>query len=166
MTTDEQYFRGLMQDLFNAVVEQAAEDYRDYSVKLLRNPADVEAENEKEEVIAFFLSRYFNIYTTARGKNILAGLEAEEKKMAELFSEFREKKAAMTACWKQFHAGGHSDRLLLEKAVLLARRIRKIQAVPERAWKDLFVLKTREKTAMRKISQWRREYARKRKTGN
>ena len=116
MTTDEQYFRGLMQDLFNAVVEQAAEDYRDYSVKLLRNPADVEAENEKEEVIAFFLSRYFNIYTTARGKNILAGLEAEEKKMAELFSEFREKKAAMTACWrKRFCWPGGSERYRLSR---------------------------------------------------
>ncbi|MBQ3373068.1 MAG: hypothetical protein IJG40_08045 [Oscillospiraceae bacterium] len=72
----------------------------------------------------------------------------------------------MTACWKQFHAGKQSDRLLLEEAVRLARRIREIQAIPERAWKDLFVLKTREKTIMKKISQWRREYARKGKTGN
>jgi hypothetical protein len=166
MTTDEQYFRGLMQDLLNAVVIQAAEDYREYSVKLLLSPEDEGAANEKEEVIAFFLSRDFNFYTTASGKNILTRLEAEETEMTDLFTEFREKKAAMIECWKQFHAGKHADRLLLEELVLLARRIREIQAIPERAWKDLFVLKTREKTVMKKISQWRREYARKGKTGN
>lgn len=161
-----QYYKELaenIQDLLNAVVIRAAEDFREYSVKLLQNPEDEEAAREKEEVIAFFLSQDFKVYTTVSGKMILTRLEAEEVQMAELFVEFREKKEAMMDCRKRFRAGKNSDQALMAEAIRLAQRIREIERIPEGVWKDLFELKTREKNALGEISQWRRKYAKEEK---
>ena len=74
------YDKGLadnIQDLLNAVVIQAAEDFRDYSVKLMLNPQSREWKKRKDNVIRFFLSNDFNAFTRVQGKYILTRLQKE-----------------------------------------------------------------------------------------
>lgn len=74
------YDKGLadnIQDLLNAVVIQAAEDFRDYSVNLMLNPKSREWKQRKDNVIRFFLSNDFNAFTRVQGKYILTRLQKE-----------------------------------------------------------------------------------------
>ena len=66
-----------IQDLLNAVVIQAAEDFRYYSVRLILNPKSREWKKRKDNVIRFFLSKDFNAFTRVQGKYILTRLQKE-----------------------------------------------------------------------------------------
>ena len=67
----------IIQDLLNAVVIQAAEDFRDISVKLLMDPENSDLKREKNKIIRFFLSKDFNAFTRVQGKYILTRLQKE-----------------------------------------------------------------------------------------
>ena len=74
------YDKGLadnIQDLLNAVVIQAAEDFRDCSVNLMLNPKSKEWKKRKDNVIRFFLSSEFKAFTRVQGKYILTRLQEE-----------------------------------------------------------------------------------------
>ena len=65
------------QDLANAVILQAIEDYRLVCGKLRFRPGLTEAALEKRELEAFFLSRWFRTLTTLDGQELLSSLRRE-----------------------------------------------------------------------------------------
>ena len=80
------YDKGLadnIQDLLNAVVIQAAEDFRYYSVRLILNPKSREWKKRKDNVIRFFLSNDFNAFTRVQAKYILTRLQKEITELEE-----------------------------------------------------------------------------------
>ncbi len=65
------------QDLANAVILQAIEDYRRICGKLRFRPWLTEAARAKQELEAFFLSRWFRTLTTLDGQELLSSLRRE-----------------------------------------------------------------------------------------
>ena len=65
------------QALGNAVVLQAAKDYRDAVKKLSRGKKNSSAEDTKKECERFFRSGHFNIFSSLDGKALLSMLEKE-----------------------------------------------------------------------------------------
>lgn len=65
------------QELANAIVLQAAEDYRKALRKLRRNPGYGEALRMKEEVERFFRSKWYTALTTVDGEWLIAMLRKE-----------------------------------------------------------------------------------------
>ncbi len=65
------------QTLGNAVVVQAAKDYRDAVKKLSRGKKNAAAAVTKEECERFFKSSYFNVFTQLDGRLLLSELEKE-----------------------------------------------------------------------------------------
>lgn len=65
------------EELANAIVEQAAKDYREMRRKLRKNPNDMTARGQMGEVVRFFHSRWFGILTDANPDYILEQLKEE-----------------------------------------------------------------------------------------
>ena len=161
MKINDHYHKGPVQDLLNAVVVQAAEDYREYSAKLIVKPGSRQAAKDLEEVISFFLSEDFCFYTKVGGDYILKKLEEEKRTAEKLSLEFRAMAGELVKMSKEFSAGGYQDIGKLEQAASLIQRVKEIQKHPLPGWKKLFVLKTAEKTAIRNLKRWRQEYEQK-----
>ena len=66
-----------VQDLLNAVVVRAAEDYREAQVKYLMKSSNYHAGKMAKECRDFFLSPEFSAYTTVEGRFILEKLDQE-----------------------------------------------------------------------------------------
>ena len=66
-----------VQDLLNAVVVRAADDYREANVKMIMKPSNYNARKTAKECRAFFLSPEFSAYTTVEGAFILEKLDQE-----------------------------------------------------------------------------------------
>ena len=66
------------EELANAIVEQAAKDYREMRRKLRKNPNDMTARGQMGEVVRFFHSRWFGILTDANPDYILEQLKEEK----------------------------------------------------------------------------------------
>ena len=67
------------EELANAIVEQAAKDYREMRRKLRKNPNDMTARGQMGEVVKFFHSRWFGILTDANPDYILEQLKEENR---------------------------------------------------------------------------------------
>ncbi len=67
------------EELANAIVEQAAKDYREMRRKLRKNPNDMTARGQMGEVVRFFHSRWFGILTDANPDYILEQLKEENR---------------------------------------------------------------------------------------
>ena len=106
MKAENRYTENPVQDLLNAVVMQAAEDYREYSARLLKNPKDWAAAKEKEAIRRFFFSPEFGYYTTVEGKMVLNRLDQE-----------------IAAAEKAVQACQQIEVLIRQEARLLAKRI-------------------------------------------
>ena len=65
------------EELANAIVEQAAKDYREMRRKLKKNPNDMVVRGQMGEVVKFFHSRWFGILTDANPDYILEQLKEE-----------------------------------------------------------------------------------------
>ena len=65
------------QDLANAVILQAIEDYRRICGKLRFRPGLTGAARAKRELEAFFTSRWFRTLTTLDGQELLSSLRRE-----------------------------------------------------------------------------------------
>ena len=65
------------EELANAIVEQAAKEYREMRRKLRKNPNDMTARGQMGEVVRFFHSRWFGILTDANPDYILEQLKEE-----------------------------------------------------------------------------------------
>ena len=68
-----------LQNLANAVVRQAALDYRAAYKRHLRHPHDAETRREIESLERFFHSRYFCIFTTLSPDYILNRIRKEQE---------------------------------------------------------------------------------------
>ena len=63
--------------LANAIIEQAAKDFRAAQKKLEKNPYNVAAQRTVREVEVFFLSDWFKVLTAVNGPMILKMLKEE-----------------------------------------------------------------------------------------
>ena len=95
MKVSDRFHKGPVQDLLNAVVVQAAEDYREYSAKLIVNPGSRQAAKDLEEVKSFFLSEDFCFYTKVGGDYILKKLEEEQKEQAAAYQNYKAREAEL-----------------------------------------------------------------------
>lgn len=68
-----------LENLANAVVLQAVQDYKNTYKKHLENPFDAEYRNRVEEQRKFFLSGRFAAFTTVSGEYVLESIERECK---------------------------------------------------------------------------------------
>ena len=66
------------QNLANAIILQAVEDWRNAVWTLKKDPKNLAAVKEKKECENFFLSSYFDILTAIRGDDLLRRLKEEE----------------------------------------------------------------------------------------
>ena len=72
------------QDLANAVVTQAAKDYKYYHKRIEKNPADDYAKHEVRELEAFFSSKWMKRLISIDGAEILARIKGELEHEREL----------------------------------------------------------------------------------
>ena len=72
------------QDLANAVVTQAAKDYKYYHKRIEKNPADDYAKHEVRELEAFFSSKWIKRLINIDGAEILARIKGELEHEREL----------------------------------------------------------------------------------
>ena len=63
--------------LANAIIEQAAKDFRAAQKKLEKNPNNITAQRTVREVEVFFLSDWFKVLTAVSGPAILKMLREE-----------------------------------------------------------------------------------------
>ena len=63
------------EELANAIIEQAAKDYRAAQTKLKKNPYNVTTQRTGREVQLFFRSDWFSVLTTVHGPMILKMLK-------------------------------------------------------------------------------------------
>ena len=77
VNTKEEVSYDPYEELANAIVEQAAKDYREMRRKLRKNPDDMTARGQMGEVVRFFHSRWFGILTDANPDYILEQLKEE-----------------------------------------------------------------------------------------
>ena len=66
------------EDCANAIIVQAAKDYREARKKLRKRPGDPGAEARIREVERFFLSPWFSKLTTLKGRKLLKMLKEED----------------------------------------------------------------------------------------
>ena len=78
----ENNIRRNMEDLMNAVVMQAVEDYREAYLKLMRGEND-QARKMLMKTEAFFQSEDFSCYTTVDGPRLLSRLRKEREEVEE-----------------------------------------------------------------------------------
>ena len=65
--------------LANAIVEQAAKDYRAARKKLAKNPYNPSAQKTVRDVEEFFHSDWFRVLTTLDGEQLLTMLKEESE---------------------------------------------------------------------------------------
>ena len=65
------------QNLANAIVLQAARDYRSAMQRLRKNPHNREAKEEKESLLRFFHSRWYSCLTDVNPEYLIERLEKE-----------------------------------------------------------------------------------------
>lgn len=69
-----------IENLANAVVLQAVQDYKIIYKNFLKNPFDADVRSKVEELRRFFRSGHFAAFTTADGEYLLECIERECKK--------------------------------------------------------------------------------------
>ena len=109
MKVSDRFHKGPVQDLLNAVVVQAANDYREYAAKLIVKPGSRQAATDLKEVKSFFLSADFCFYTSVSGGYILKKLEEELAAFDDVYQVYRQTEAELK------RAARRAAKLLLQK---------------------------------------------------
>ena len=125
-----------LQDLLNAVVTQAAEDYRAAYIRLSEKPGSRIAQKRLEETEGFFLSDDFSAYTDLRGKKLLKMLEKERN---EIFAEslrYKDTLSLLECVWSRVRAS--CEREYFEKALQLRDELLDILGARPMFAKSLF----------------------------
>ena len=65
------------EDLAEAIILKAVEDYRHTNNRLRKTPDDPRLQNQKAEIEEFFLSAWFRVLTDLNGKRLLHRLQSE-----------------------------------------------------------------------------------------
>ena len=84
-----------VQDLLNAVVVRAAEDYREANVLMILKPSSYSARKTAKECRSFFLSPEFSAYTTVEGAFILEKLDHEYEAFKVQYADYLKTEAQM-----------------------------------------------------------------------
>ena len=95
MKDENRYSDNPVQDLLNAVVVRAAEDYREAKVKMMMKPKSSAAGKTAKECRDFFLSPEFSAYTTVEGAFILAKLDKELDAFKVQYADYLKTEALM-----------------------------------------------------------------------
>ena len=95
MKDENRYSDNPVQDLLNAVVVRAAEDYREAQVKYLMKPSNYYARKMAKECREFFLSPEFSAYTTVEGAFILQKLDQELDAFKVQYTDYLKTEALM-----------------------------------------------------------------------
>ena len=146
-----------MQGLFNAVVVQAADDYREATVTLMEKPDDKNALAMLEDCRSFFLSEDFCFYTSVPGADILHRLEREQEENRKKVEAFRELKAELARARQAFVESNYCDESILEKAAIIAAGLKEMSLHTKGTWKKLYTLERKDKKIMQEFENWRRE---------
>ena len=146
-----------MQGLFNAVVVQAADDYREATVTLMEKPDDKNALAMLEDCRSFFLSDDICFFTSIPGADILHRLEREQAENRKKVEAFRELKAELARARQAFVESNYCDEAILEKGAIIAASLKDMSRQAKRQWKQLFRLERRDKKMMQDFENWRRE---------
>ena len=158
MKTAYRYYEHAIQDLLNAVVVQAAEDYREYSVRVMMKPTDLTAKKEIEAIRQFFLSPEFEVYTTAEGAFILRKLEEEERQMKALVTEANAVKEALLSAWADYCGSEKRDTEKLRDVSFCLARLQEIRKSLPKAAARLIRTGSKEKEIRREIIRRKRAY--------
>ena len=158
MKIENRYTENPVQNLLNAVVVQAAEDYRMYSAKLLKKPKSKQAAEEKEMIRSFFLSQYFEMYTTVEGEYILKKLESEEQEMQRDYENRNQISLCLCEIWEKIRLGDGPDPNQMQEAQKLVKQLKSFEKEVPDVWQNLFRLTTKEKEIIRTLKKWEKEY--------
>ena len=146
-----------MQELFNAVVVQAAVDYRRASIRLMKKPDDKAALAMLEDCRSFFLSDDICFYTSVPGAVILHRLEMEQEENRKKVEEFRELKTELAKARQMFVDSNYRDEAILEEAAIIAAGLKEMSLHTKGTWKKLYTLERKDKKIMQDFENWRRE---------
>ena len=146
-----------MQELFNAVVVQAAVDYRRASIRLMKKPDDKAALAMLEDCRSFFLSDDICFYTSVPGAVILHRLEMEQEENRKKVEAFRELKAKLARARQAFVDSNYCDESILEKAAIIAAGLKEMSLHTKGTWKKLYTLERKDKKIMQEFENWRKE---------
>ncbi len=142
-----------VQDLLNAVVVQAAEDYREAYINLVGKPGNRKDLRMLEETELFFLSPYFGLYTTADGKAILRELIKERVLVLGQAVQFCEARSLLVSAWERFRKSGHEEDL--KEAVRLKGVLLSLRGKRPGFARSLFRLDKEEKGIMKQLEEWK-----------
>ena len=95
MKDENRYSDNPVQDLLNAVVVRAADDYREAKVKMMIKPESSSARKTAKECREFFLSPEFSAYTTVEGAFILEKLDQELDAFKAKYKEYLDLESKM-----------------------------------------------------------------------
>lgn len=146
-----------VEDLLNAVVIQAADDYRESAVKLMMEPENSDALHMMDECREFFFSENFRCFSALRGPDIFYRLDAEQRQYMERYQYFLEQKMKMLLEARAYEKSGLSDTGHLEIAAAAADQVLKISRKDWGVWSPIFRLTTREKKLIRKLRNRRKK---------
>ena len=146
-----------MQELFYAVVVQAAVDYRRASIRLMKKPDDKAALAMLEDCRSFFLSDDICFFTSVPGADILHRLEREQEENRKKVEEFRELKTELAKARQMFVDSNYRDEAILEKAAIIAAGLKVMSLHTKGTWKKLYTLERKDKKIMQDFENWRRE---------
>ncbi len=138
-----------VQDLLNAVVVQAAEDYREAYISLVGKPGNRKDTRMLEETEQFFLSPYFGVYTTADGKAILRELIKERVLVLEQAEQYGEARSLFLPAWERFRKSGQEEDLA--EAVRLKEVLLDLRGKRPGFARSLFRLGKKEKEIMKQL---------------
>ena len=146
-----------MQELFNAVVVQAADDYRVATITLMEKPDDKAALAMLEDCRSFFLSDDICFYTSVPGAVILHRLEMEQEENRKKVEAFRELKAKLARTRQEFVDSNYCDESILEEAAIIAAGLKEMSLHTKGTWKKLYTLERKDKKIMQEFENWRKE---------
>ena len=114
-----------IEDLLNAVVVRAAEDYREAYVTLMKRDSS-RARTVLQETESFFHSEDFSCFTLADGPRIFSMLKREREEVETGIRELRHLRKELVKTWAIFEKTGRQDAELYEKCRVWANRIKTI----------------------------------------
>ena len=112
-----------IEDLLNAVVVRAAEDYREAYVTLMKRDSS-RARAMLKETEEFFRSDGFRFFTEADGPKILSMLEQERQECEKLIPELLNARKRMASSWQYFCRSGKKDDHMLDSFLFFADSVK------------------------------------------
>ena len=146
--------------LLAAVVIQAAEDYREASMELMRKPKKKTAMCRLSEAESFFLSEEFSCFTKVAGSYILRKLREEIEELGRVRKALPIAEAELRSAYLGFRRAAEEERKTLYPELWrkLVRYYALYGKVPEYA-REFCPLMRGFRTIRERVIKWREKYA-------